>query len=198
MSSTVSSLRPFGVADRLVELGHVTHQVRLSADRDVSRSGTGGVPTTSRSKRPSLYFDASRISAIVPTVAIDAAPGPDLAAVPDQDDAERLVPFEATPGHRPVALLEDPERQGNARAEDGVEREERAAPRSAAVTGYGNAAGVAHRRRRIGGRAGRPAQWAQPRGAPPSSAVRKLEPQPQAATAFGLLTVKPAPIRVST
>ena len=41
-------------------------------------------------------------------------------------------------------------------------------------------------------------QWEQPLGAPPSSAVRKLEPQPQAATAFGLLTVKPAPMRVST
>ena len=41
-------------------------------------------------------------------------------------------------------------------------------------------------------------QWEQPLGAPSSSAVRKLEPQPQAATAFGLLTVKPAPIRVST
>ena len=41
-------------------------------------------------------------------------------------------------------------------------------------------------------------QWEQPFGAPSSSAVRKLEPQPQAATAFGLLTVKPAPIRVST
>ena len=41
-------------------------------------------------------------------------------------------------------------------------------------------------------------QCAQPLGAPPSSAVRKLEPQPQAATAFGLLTVKPAPMSVST
>lgn len=55
--------------------------------------------------------------------------------------------------------------------------------------------------------AGRPAargaalavrQCEQPFGAPPSSAVRKLEPQPQADTAFGLLTVKPAPISVST
>ena len=41
-------------------------------------------------------------------------------------------------------------------------------------------------------------QCAQPLGAPPSSAVRKLEPQPHAATAFGLLTVNPAPISVST
>ena len=41
-------------------------------------------------------------------------------------------------------------------------------------------------------------QCEQPFGAPPSSAVRKLEPQPQAATAFGLLTVKPAPMSVST
>ena len=48
---------------------------------------------------------------------------------------------------------------------------------------------------RLGRRVG---QCEQPFGAPPSSAVRKLEPQPQAATAFGLLTVKPAPISVST
>ena len=41
-------------------------------------------------------------------------------------------------------------------------------------------------------------QWAQDRAVPASSAVRKLEPQPQAATAFGLLTVKPAPMSVST
>jgi hypothetical protein len=41
-------------------------------------------------------------------------------------------------------------------------------------------------------------QWAQERAVPASSAVRKLEPQPQAVTAFGLLTVKPAPISVST
>src|SRR3954447_5236049 len=41
-------------------------------------------------------------------------------------------------------------------------------------------------------------QWAQARAVPESSAVRKLDPQPQAATAFGLLTVKPAPISVST
>lgn len=41
-------------------------------------------------------------------------------------------------------------------------------------------------------------QCEQPFGAPPSSAVRKLDPQPQAATALGLLTVKPAPISVST
>jgi len=41
-------------------------------------------------------------------------------------------------------------------------------------------------------------QWAQAFGLPSSSAVRKLEPQPQAATAFGLLTVNPAPMSVST
>jgi hypothetical protein len=44
----------------------------------------------------------------------------------------------------------------------------------------------------------RSGQWAQERAVPASSAVRKLEPQPQAATAFGLFTVKPAPISVST
>ena len=43
-----------------------------------------------------------------------------------------------------------------------------------------------------------PRQWEQERGAPASSAVRKLEPQPQPETAFGLLTVKPAPMSVST
>src|SRR5918995_726300 len=36
-------------------------------------------------------------------------------------------------------------------------------------------------------------QCEQPLGDPVSSAVRKLEPQPHAATALGLLTVKPAP-----
>ena len=41
-------------------------------------------------------------------------------------------------------------------------------------------------------------QWAQERAAPASPSVRKLEPQPQPDTAFGLLTVKPAPMRVST
>jgi hypothetical protein len=52
----------------------------------------------------------------------------------------------------------------------------------------------------LGGRRGRPSgrQWEQPFGEPVSSAVRKLEPQPQAATALGLLTVKPAPMSVST
>src|SRR5215208_5585232 len=39
-------------------------------------------------------------------------------------------------------------------------------------------------------------QWAQDRALPASSAVRKLEPQPQPDTAFGLLTVNPAPISV--
>ena len=57
-----------------------------------------------------------------------------------------------------------------------------------AARGRGRGPGLA-----AGGR-----QCEQPFGAPPSSAVRKLEPQPQAATAFGLLTVKPAPISVST
>jgi hypothetical protein len=49
-----------------------------------------------------------------------------------------------------------------------------------------------------GRRCAPPGQCEQPFGEPVSSAVRKLEPQPQAATAFGLLTVKPAPISVST
>jgi hypothetical protein len=41
-------------------------------------------------------------------------------------------------------------------------------------------------------------QWLQPPGLPDDSAVRKDDPHPQAATAFGLLTVKPAPMSVST
>ena len=41
-------------------------------------------------------------------------------------------------------------------------------------------------------------QCEQERGVPSPSAVRKLEPQPQPETAFGLLTVKPAPMSVST
>ncbi len=52
---------------------------------------------------------------------------------------------------------------------------------------------------RVAGRS-RPteAQWWQAPGAPSDSAVRNEEPQPHAATALGLLTVKPAPISVST
>jgi hypothetical protein len=42
------------------------------------------------------------------------------------------------------------------------------------------------------------AQWWQAPGLPADSAVRNDDPQPQADTAFGLFTVKPAPIRVST
>jgi hypothetical protein len=41
-------------------------------------------------------------------------------------------------------------------------------------------------------------QWWQAPGAPSDSAVLNEEPHPQAATALGLLTVKPAPISVST
>ena len=49
-----------------------------------------------------------------------------------------------------------------------------------------------------GGRARPGTQWWQAPGAPSESAVRKLLPQPHAETALGLLTVKPAPISVST
>lgn len=48
----------------------------------------------------------------------------------------------------------------------------------------------------IPARAGR-AQWQAP-GDPADSAVRKDDPHPQAETAFGLFTVKPAPMSVST
>ncbi len=61
--------------------------------------------------------------------------------------------------------------------------------------------GVQQRRRLPGGvgtAEEAPGQWLQERAWPASSAVRKLDPQPQAATAFGLLTVKPAPMSVST
>ena len=61
------------------------------------------------------------------------------------------------------------------------------------------AAGVRGSRGRGRSRPGaRRGQWEQERGVPAPSAVRKLEPQPQPETAFGLLTVKPAPISVST
>ncbi len=55
---------------------------------------------------------------------------------------------------------------------------------------------LVRRRSGCGGRAG--PQWWQAPGLPVESAVRNEEPQPQAATAFGLLTVKPAPMSVST
>ena len=41
-------------------------------------------------------------------------------------------------------------------------------------------------------------QWLQALGLPAESAVLNDEPQPHAATAFGLFTVKPAPMSVST
>ena len=41
-------------------------------------------------------------------------------------------------------------------------------------------------------------QWEQDWALPESSAVLKLEPHPQPLTAFGLFTVKPAPMSVST
>ena len=119
------------------------------------------------------------------------------------------------------------ERQGDPRAEHRVQREERqfhpavipATSWLGRIEAFSKSRGRAARRarpRRPGNRNSRRTrrrlsedgrrveaptsvgQWEQPLGEPVSSAVRKLEPQPQAATAFGLLTVKPAPIRVST
>src|SRR5450756_1849800 len=63
--------------------------------------------------------------------------------------------------------------------------------------GYSAGRGGAGRGRR-GEAPRRGAQWWQAPGAPSDSAVRNEEPHPHAATALGLLTVKPAPISVST
>ena len=49
----------------------------------------------------------------------------DLAAVADEHDPERLTAVETAPGHRPVAFLEDVERQDDARTEHRVQRKER-------------------------------------------------------------------------
>ncbi len=68
----------------------------------------------------------------------------------------------------------------------------------------GRRGGWRHAGARPGRQSGKPqrqlhaGQCEQERGVPSPSAVRKLEPQPQPETAFGLLTVKPAPISVST
>ena len=62
-------------------------------------------PTASRSQRPSEYRLASRISANVPTLAIASSCGAavarrDLAALADQDDAERRRAVEAALDHQ--------------------------------------------------------------------------------------------------
>ena len=75
----------------------------------------------------------------------------------------------------------------------------RAAPQERTRTNAaGDPGGVVRRLERAPSGAVRRGQWEQDRGEPASSPVRKLEPQPQPETAFGLLTVKPAPISVST
>jgi len=58
-------------------------------------------------------------------------------------------------------------------------------------------AGVVNAAREAGAPGVEAYQWWQEPAWPADSAVRKLLPQPQPETAFGLLTVKPAPISVS-
>ena len=52
-------------------------------------------------------------------------PFADLAAIPDQDDAERQRAVDAIPDEFAVTLLEDVERKRDAGTENGVKREER-------------------------------------------------------------------------
>ena len=167
------------------------------------------MPTASTSQRPSACLLASRISANVPTPAIASSwlvpsAGRDLAALADQHHAEGRGRVEAASDHHPVALLEHVEGERDAGRQDGVEREERDLHRPAgsltetppgvpAASGWGR-----ERAGRWTPRALPARQCEQERGVPSPSAVRKLEPQPQPETAFGLLTVKPAPMRVST
>ena len=157
---------------------------------------------------------ASRISAIVPMPVNEIAPCADLATLPDQDDPERRRGLEAVADHRPVAVLEDVEGQGDAGAQDGVEREERQFhPAASRAAWRGVRPGVSLREsnsRRNGPAAGgggerrRPApglRWSVGAGPGPSrrrprsgSWSRSRRPT----TAFGLFTVKPAPMSVST
>ena len=190
---------------------------------------TSARSTARMSKRPSSGYDSR--SDHRPDPGQLRRYRPDLAALADEDDAERRVIGEAPLDEPPVARLEDVERQGDPRTEDRVEREEGQVHRRASLVrvarpplrsgldrstarptrcaaggrpgGQEEAAGRRNRRLGVfdggGPRPGRRMdQCEQERAVPASSAVRKLEPQPQAATAFGLLTVKPAPISVST
>jgi hypothetical protein len=135
----------------------------------------------------------------------------DLTALADQHDAERAVVGEARLDHRLVAVFEDVERQGDARAQHRVQRKERQVHHRALVARRGTLIAGSNSPRKRRSRRVTPtasscadrngpatSQWEQDLAVPASSAVRKLEPQPQPETAFGLLTVKPAPMSVST
>ncbi len=204
------------VADVVVERRDLGHEVRLLAgidglDREAARAGGQEV-------EPAIRV-ATRFADLGERAHARQRGDPvrtDLASVADQHDAERVPGVEAAPGHLAVALLEDVERQDDAWAEHHVEREERdlhghrsdaswvpGRARTRRVRGWPSLVLAPEIDEAAGSTGGFEAmagfgQCEQPFGAPSSSAVRKLEPQPQAATAFGLFTVKPAPMSVST
>ena len=139
------------------------------------------------------------MAAVVPTSAMRPCSGPTSCAFADEHDAEGLAAVEAAIDHEPIALLEDVQRQRHARTEHGAEREERrildhVSLRPDEGTQKGEPAGLAF----AAGSQGQADQWWQAPGEPADSSVRKLLPQPQPETALGLLTVKPAPMSVST
>ncbi len=192
-SGTVGRLRHG--SGGLVEQAHLTHEVRLR-DRvhrlqpeallpdgqDVEASVGVGPGATDGGGGP----DGSHLAAGLP----------DLTALAQEHDAEWLTALDAAVDHEAVALLEDVQRQGHARTEHRTEREQRdLVHRSDGRT--------ESERRALTGPPSpcvwpSAAQWPQAPGAPANSSVRKLLPQPQPETALGLLTVKPAPMSVST
>ncbi len=205
------------VAERLVEELADADEVGLPVGDDARQAESTGADRDEVRAPVGVAGDLSDLGKRPDGRERDArAPG--LAARAEADDAERRPAREAVGEQGPVARLEDVERQRRTGHQDDVERKERDLHHPA-VRARGGRARMRRRRpaatsRRAqretppviggvvagGGEAGigRPeAQWQAP-GEPADSAVRKDEPQPQAETAFGLLTVKPAPMSVST
>ena len=113
------------VADLVVERGDLGEQVRLGL-------GVHGFDREPPGRGRQQVEPAVRVAPGLADLGECADAGQrrhpgraDLPAIADEHDPERLAAVEAAPGHRPVAFLEDVERQDDARTEHRVQRKER-------------------------------------------------------------------------
>jgi hypothetical protein len=113
------------VADLVVERGDLGEQVRLGLRID-------GIDREPPGRGGQQVEPAVRVAAGLADLGEGTDTGQrghpgraDLPSVADEHDPERLAGVQAALGHRPVALLEDVERQDDARTEHRVQREER-------------------------------------------------------------------------
>ena len=116
--------RLVGVPQLVIEDRRLRHEVQLLADthlldREAARPDDEQVVASVRvaARLADLGEGADRREGNGPLA--------DLAPIADQDDAERQRAVDAVSDELAVALLEDVERKGDARAENGVEGEER-------------------------------------------------------------------------